>query len=69
MFRFVPFASSSSANAYLIQSGDSAPLLIECGIRFKELMKAMDYELSSLAGCLITHAHMDHARSAKKFYF
>lgn len=64
MIEIKPLASSSKANAYLISDGKT-PLLIECGIRFAELRKACNFQLSSLAGCLLSHEHMDHAKASK----
>ncbi len=42
----------------------SAPLLIECGVKFRELQKRLNYQVSGLAGCLISHEHQDHAKAA-----
>jgi len=56
-------ASSSAGNAYLIQDGRS-PLLLDCGLSIRELKQATGYRLTGLAGCLITHEHMDHAKAA-----
>lgn len=58
-----PLASSSSGNAYYI-SGPS-PLLLDCGLPYRQLQKATGYQLTSLAGCLVTHEHMDHSKAAK----
>lgn len=57
-----PIASSSLANAYIIDDGRT-PLLIEAGVRFKELQKATGFRLSSFAGCLVSHSHMDHCKA------
>lgn len=64
MIEIRSIASSSRANAYTVTDGRTS-ILIECGVRFKELRKAMEFNLSSLAGCLITHDHQDHSRSVK----
>lgn len=56
--------SGSSGNAYKIDDG-GAPLLLEAGIRYKELQRGLDFKVSSLAGCLISHSHLDHCKSAK----
>lgn len=53
-------ATGSKGNAYLLQSGDRW-LLLECGIPFKKLQKALDHQVSRLDGCLLSHAHKDHA--------
>lgn len=58
--KFEPIASSSKGNAYLVTDGDSR-ILLDCGIPFKRLQAALDYQVQTLAGCLITHEHKDHA--------
>lgn len=66
--RFTPLASSSRGNAYLLQSDGVAPLLLEAGIPIKQLReKLRDHGvmLSDLAGCLVSHEHMDHAKAVK----
>jgi len=66
MIDFQPIASSSDGCAYhLSGGGSSAPLLIECGIPFKAIQRATDFNVSGLAGCLISHSHQDHCKSAK----
>ena len=57
-------ASSSAGNAYILDDG-SAPLLIEAGIRYKEIQQALGFKVCGLAGCLISHSHGDHSKSAK----
>jgi len=55
-------ASSSAGNCYLLDNGNSR-LMIECGITWKRIQKATNFQTSSLAGILVSHEHMDHARS------
>jgi len=55
-------ASSSKGNCYLITK-DGSSLLLECGISIKEIRKTLDFNLSSVAGCLCTHAHQDHSKA------
>lgn len=62
---FTSLASSSAGNAYLVEDGNSS-LLLECGISEKELKKRTGFNLSKVAGCLITHEHKDHSRAVKK---
>ncbi len=63
MIEIRPLASSSAGNAYLVTGGRS-PLLLDCGLSYRELQRATGYRLTGLAGCLITHEHMDHAKAA-----
>ena len=58
-----PLASSSAGNAYLVTDG-RFPLLLDCGLSYRELQKATGYKLTGLAGCLITHEHKDHCKAA-----
>lgn len=41
-------------------------LALECGLRYSELQRALDFRVSRLHGCLVSHEHMDHARAAKE---
>ncbi len=52
--------SSSKGNSYVITS-DTEALIIEAGIDFKEVQKALDWNIAKVAACLITHEHGDHA--------
>ena len=55
-------ASGSTGNLYIIEAGEDR-LIIEAGIRFRELLKATQFRLSEYDACLITHEHQDHCRS------
>lgn len=57
---FTPLASSSRGNAYVVSDG-STSILLECGLSFKKLQKAMDFNLADLSACLVSHEHKDHA--------
>lgn len=56
--------SGSSGNAYMISDGKTT-LLVECGLPWKALQQALQYRVTSLDACLLTHEHMDHAKSAQ----
>jgi phosphoribosyl 1,2-cyclic phosphodiesterase len=60
---FQPFYSSSHGNLYRLTDGDSS-LLIECGVPFRQIREALDFDLSGVAGCLVSHSHADHSRAA-----
>jgi len=57
------FASSSSGNCYHVSDGQTS-LLLEAGLPVKAIQKHMDFQLSTVAGCLITHSHADHSKAA-----
>lgn len=54
-------ASGSKGNCYHVTDG-STPLLIECGISFKDIRKKLNFNTSGIAGCLVTHEHKDHSK-------
>lgn len=56
--------SSSSGNCYILDNGNEA-LIIEAGIRFLDVKKALDFQIRRVVGCLITHQHNDHAKYIK----
>jgi phosphoribosyl 1,2-cyclic phosphodiesterase len=58
------FGSSSAGNAYRITDGHT-PLLLEAGLKYKDLQRALSFRVSELAGCIISHEHGDHSMAAK----
>ena len=54
--------SSSKGNCYLLV-GKSETLILEAGVPFFEVKKALGFNLSSIVGALVTHKHKDHAKS------
>lgn len=54
--------TGSSGNAYLLETEQEA-LLIECGVNIKEIKKALDFNISKVVGCIVTHEHGDHCKS------
>lgn len=54
--------SGSAGNAYLLENEEEA-LLIECGVNIKEIKKAINFKISKIKGCLVSHEHKDHAKS------
>lgn len=56
--------SSSSGNCYVLDGGNEA-LILEAGIRFLDVKKALDFNIRKVVGCLITHQHNDHAKYIK----
>jgi len=64
MIEITPLASGSRGNCYRVSDG-STPLLLECGIPYKEIQKWLKFRVSEIAGCLISHEHHDHSKATK----
>ena len=57
--------SSSKGNCYLL-IGKKETLIIEAGIAFNEVKKALNFNVSNVVGCIVSHEHKDHSRSMLK---
>ncbi len=57
-------ASGSKANCYKITAGDSS-VLLDAGLPINEIKKKLNFRLSDIDFCLVTHAHFDHCKAAK----
>lgn len=56
--------SSSKGNSYILEA-DTGSLILDAGVLFRDIQKALNFDLSRVCGCLITHEHRDHAKSIK----
>jgi phosphoribosyl 1,2-cyclic phosphodiesterase len=52
--------SSSAGNCYILEN-DSEALILEAGVKFAEVQRALSFNIGKIVGCLITHEHKDHA--------
>ena len=57
--------SSSAGNAYVLDNGHEA-LLVECGMPYRSIQKSVDFDISRIRGCVISHEHSDHAKHVQK---
>jgi phosphoribosyl 1,2-cyclic phosphodiesterase len=57
--------SNSKGNGYILQSSTGEALLLECGVNFQEIKKALQFNLKNVVGCLVTHEHQDHCKSVR----
>lgn len=65
MITFTSLASSSKGNAYLVSAPGAAPLLLEAGLPIRAMRERLNFGLSGLAGCLVSHEHGDHSKAVK----
>jgi len=64
MIKIESFASGSSGNLYKINDGVTS-LLIEVGLPIQKIKEKLEFRLSEITGCLISHEHGDHAKSVE----
>ena len=58
--------SGSSGNCYLLES-DTECLVIEAGIPFKAVKKALNFNVSKIVGVVVSHSHKDHAGYCEEY--
>lgn len=58
-------ASGSSGNCCRVSDGKTA-VLIDAGIALNRIREALNFNLHTIEGMLLTHEHGDHAKSAAK---
>ncbi len=65
--KLIIIGSSSQGNSYAIQADSGEILLLEAGIPFKEVKRAIGYRTSKVVGCIISHVHGDHSKYTKEY--
>ena len=60
--KLICLGSSSRGNCYILQ-GEQESLIIECGVRIKDIKIALNFSLRKVVGCLVSHEHKDHSLS------
>lgn len=55
--------SSSKGNCYIL-SDEVTEIMIECGLTFNDIRKALNFQLPK--DCIVSHSHMDHAKAHKE---
>lgn len=64
--RLKVLGSSSSGNCYLIEN-ETECLVIEAGLPFMEVKKALDFNIKKIVGVICSHIHGDHFSHMKEY--
>lgn len=54
--------SSSDGNSYILSTQDEQ-LIVELGVSWDKIMRALNYDLARVNSALVTHSHLDHSKS------
>lgn len=57
MLMLKTIATGSSGNCYALMN-DKEILLLDLGVSEKTIKKAIDFRVSDIVGCLVTHKHL-----------
>ncbi len=60
--KFIQHYSGSSGNLYEVIADNGKRLLLDPGVSWKMIQKALGYDLKNIVGCLVTHEHLDHCK-------
>lgn len=58
-------SSGSIGNSYIIYN-DHEALLLECGVKFRDIKEALNFNLKIVSGMLVTHSHKDHCKGIRE---
>ncbi len=64
--KLIVLGSSSKGNCYVMTNGVES-LIIEAGVKWSEVKQIMGYNISNIAGVIISHEHGDHAGHVKEY--
>jgi phosphoribosyl 1,2-cyclic phosphodiesterase len=59
-------SSSSLGNCYIME-GEREALVIEAGVSLDLVKRAVDFKISKIKGCIVSHRHQDHSRYISRF--
>lgn len=59
--------SESKGNCYILTSNSGQTLIMEAGVRMDDVKKALNFDLSGVVGCIVTHGHGDHFGRVTQF--
>ena len=59
---YIISTGSKNGNCYILENSNEV-LLLDAGVEYKILLKAINYNLGKITGVLLTHAHGDHSKA------
>ena len=60
---FMQISSGSHGNMYIITARNGKRIIIDVGLTWANVTKALDYDLSGIEGVLVDHRHLDHSKA------
>lgn len=49
--------TGSSGNSYALYDNDGKMLLLDLGLARKQILRGIDFNVSDVAGCVVSHEH------------
>lgn len=57
---------SQNGNCYIL-GNDKEALILDAGCKYKDVLKALEWNISKVCGVLVSHVHSDHSKAFKDF--
>lgn len=58
-------STGSIGNCYLLQADNGETLILDCGVPIKDIQRGLNWDITHIAGCVVSHEHGDHSKSVK----
>ena len=64
--KLIVVGTGSSGNCYLLTNGEET-LILEAGMPFLDVKKALDFKVTNIVGLVCSHSHNDHAGHLREY--
>ena len=64
--RIKTIATGSSGNCHILTTSQGKHLLLDAGLPIQDIKIGLDFDIGNVDGCVVSHCHHDHAKSAHK---
>jgi phosphoribosyl 1,2-cyclic phosphodiesterase len=64
--KLITVSSGSHQNGYFLAAADEI-LILEAGVKIKDLNRSPFFDMSKVVGCLLSHEHGDHSNYVKQY--
>lgn len=64
--KLIVVGSGSKGNSYILTNGEEA-LILDCGMPFASVKKALSFQVRQIVGAVVTHVHGDHSKYAHEY--
>lgn len=65
MAELYTIGTGSKGNAYILTDRKGNQLLLDAGVKRADIVKGLNFSISGLSGCVVTHAHSDHSKAVE----
>lgn len=64
--KLITISTGSSGNTYLLTNGKET-LVLDCGVKFIDAKKALNFQIKGIVGAVVSHCHGDHAKYTHEY--